>query len=58
MSDEKQRTKVEVTISVGTILKIVGVLLTFWFLYFIRDIIAIFFVALIFRRGCGQIVQN
>jgi len=48
MLEDKSRTKVELTVSVGTILKIVGVLLALWFLYFIRDIIAIAFVALIF----------
>lgn len=47
MLEGKSGAKVEFTISISTILKVVGVLLAFWFLYFIRDIIAIFFVALI-----------
>lgn len=41
------RTKVEFTVSSGTIIKIAAVLFLLWFVYFIRDIIAIMFVALI-----------
>ena len=44
---ESPRTKVEWTVSTGTVLKVVGILFILWFVYFIRDIIAIFFVALI-----------
>lgn len=47
MFENKAHTKVEFVISTGTILKIIGVLVAFWFLYFIRDIIAVFFVAFI-----------
>lgn len=45
--DNSARGKVEITVSAGTILKIAGVLFALWFVYFVRDIIAIFFVALI-----------
>lgn len=41
------KTKVEFTISITTVIKIIGVLVALWFLYYIRDIIAMFFVALI-----------
>lgn len=47
MSEVTPKTKVEFTVSVGTILKIVAVLVALWLVFFIRDIIAIFFVALI-----------
>lgn len=47
MLDSAPKTKVEFTISAGTILKIVGVLFALWFIYYIRDILAIVFVALI-----------
>lgn len=46
-ASEPSRNRLEITVSSGTILKIVGILLILWFLYFIRDVIAIFFVALI-----------
>lgn len=45
--DSPVRSKMEITVSTGTILKIVGVLFILWFVYFVRDIIALFFVALI-----------
>lgn len=41
------RTKVEWTVSTGTLLKIALVVFALWFVTYIRDIIAIFFVALI-----------
>ena len=47
MSEGVQKTKVEFTVSVGTILKIVLVLFALWLVFYIRDIIAIFFVAII-----------
>ncbi|MDO8505294.1 MAG: AI-2E family transporter [bacterium] len=47
MSDGAQKTKVEFTVSVGTILKIALVLAGLSLVFYIRDIIAIFFVALI-----------
>lgn len=45
--DSPQRTKVEFTVSTSTILKIVGVFIILWFVFFIRDILALLFVALI-----------
>lgn len=45
--DSPSRAKVEITVSTSTILKIAGVLFALWFVYFVRDIIAIVFVALI-----------
>lgn len=45
---EKAHSKMEFTVSTGTILKIAAVLLVLWFVYVVRDIIGIFFVALIF----------
>lgn len=47
MLEGKSGAKVEFTVSTGTILKIAGVFFALWFIYFVRDIIAIFFVALI-----------
>ncbi|MBI2551967.1 AI-2E family transporter [Candidatus Uhrbacteria bacterium] len=47
LPSESNRAKVEWTVSTGTVLKIVGILFILWFVYFIRDIIAILFVALI-----------
>ncbi len=45
--DLAPKSRVEFTVSAGTILKIAGVLFILWFVYFIRDVIAVFFVALI-----------
>src|SRR3989338_1211153 len=50
-------TKVEFMVSVGTIFKIAAVILALWFLYFVRDIIAIFFVALILSAIIGPLAD-
>ena len=46
-NEDKAPARVEFTIRTATIFKIVGVLVLLWFLYFVRDVIAIFFVALV-----------
>lgn len=45
--EDKNTAKVEFTIRTATIFKIVGVFVLLWFLYFVRDVIAVFFVALV-----------
>ena len=46
-NEDKAPARVEFTIRTATIFKIVGVFALFWFLYFVRDVIAVFFVALV-----------
>lgn len=46
-----------INISTGTILKAIIIILGLWFLYFIRDILAIFFIAIIITAGIEPLVD-
>jgi len=54
---EGPKTKVEITVSTGTIIKIIGVLILLWFVYSVRDVLAILFVALVLSSVINPIAD-
>jgi predicted PurR-regulated permease PerM len=54
---ENNKAKMVVSVSTATILKVIGILVALAFLFFIRDILLVFFVALIFASAFGPWVD-
>jgi len=58
MENEERPQKMKVSIATGTVLKVFAIILVFWLLYLVRDVLAIVFMAVVFAAALEPTVDG